>query len=101
MISSRELQTGVEPVTKAVRIASLDVLRGIAVLGILLMNIIGFGLLPQAYVNPLASGGADGLNGTIYSFMTVGFEGTMRGFFSLLFGASLVLERFDQCSEPH
>ena len=91
MISSRELQTGVEPVTKAARIASLDVLRGIAVLGILLMNIIGFGLLPQAYVNPLASGGADGLNGTIYSFMTVGFEGTMRGFFSLLFGASLVL----------
>lgn len=82
---------GVAPVTKAARIESLDVLRGIAVLGILMMNIAGFGLLPQAYGNPLADGGADGANLLAYNVMTVLFEGTMRGIFSLLFGASIVL----------
>lgn len=81
----------VVPVAKAARIQSLDVLRGVAILGILMMNITGFGLLPQAYVNPLAGGGTDGLNATVFAVMTVGFEGTMRGIFSLLFGASLVL----------
>ena len=53
-------ETAVAPVTKAARVASLDVLRGIAVLGILMMNITGFGLLPHAYGNPLVEGGADG-----------------------------------------
>ena len=84
-------EVAVAPVTKAARVASLDVLRGIAVLGILMMNITAFGLLPQAYGNPLVEGGADGPNHLAYVIINVGFEGTMRGIFSLLFGASLVL----------
>lgn len=89
---------GVAPVTKAARIESLDVLRGVAVLGILMMNITAFGLLFQAYDNPLVEGGSTGLNLTVYKIINVGFEGTMRGIFSLLFGASLVLltERMEQ-----
>ncbi len=82
---------GVTPVTKAARIAALDVLRGIAVLGILMMNITAFGLLKYAYGNPLADGGATGANMTAYVLIQVLFEGTMRGIFSLLFGASIVL----------
>lgn len=82
---------GVAPVTNAARIQSLDVLRGIAVLGILMMNITAFGLLQQAYDNPLVDGGADGPNLLAYKIINVGFEGTMRGIFSLLFGASIVL----------
>lgn len=79
------------PVKKTERIESLDILRGIAVLGILLMNIAGFALLPQAYGNPMADGGATGAD--LYAFLTTNllFEGTMRGIFSLLFGASIVL----------
>lgn len=83
--------TAVKPVSKEARVASLDVLRGIAVLGILMMNITGFGLLPHAYGNPLVEGGAEGLNHIAYVIINVGFEGTMRGIFSLLFGASIVL----------
>jgi uncharacterized protein len=79
------------PVAQTDRIDSLDILRGIAVLGILLMNIVGFALLPQAYGNPFADGGATGPNRDVFVAMTVGFEGTMRGIFSILFGASIVL----------
>ncbi len=81
----------VAPVTQAARIESLDVLRGVAVLGILAMNITGFGLIHQAYDNPMVDGGADGWNLIVYQIVNVGFEGTMRGIFSLLFGASVVL----------
>jgi uncharacterized protein len=86
------------PVTKAARVESLDILRGVAVFGILMMNITAFGLLGQAYDNPLVDGGAEGLNLTVYKIINVGFEGTMRGIFSLLFGAGIVLltERMEQ-----
>lgn len=88
----------VAPVAKGARVQSLDVLRGVALLGILMMNITGFGLLWQAYDNPLADGGATGLNLLAYKIINVGFEGTMRGIFSMLFGAGIVLltERMEQ-----
>ena len=81
----------VAPVSKAARVASLDVLRGISLLGILMMNITAFGLLFQAYDNPLADGGGTGIDLTVYKIINVGFEGTMRGIFSILFGAGVVL----------
>ncbi|QNE06414.1 DUF418 domain-containing protein [Croceicoccus marinus] len=79
------------PVDRTARIDSLDILRGIGVFGILLMNISAFGLVWQAYGNPLAAGGATGLNLRLFEIMNVGFEGTMRGIFSMLFGAGIVL----------
>ncbi|WP_341712540.1 DUF418 domain-containing protein [Erythrobacter sp.] len=79
------------PVAKGDRIDSLDILRGIAVFGILLMNISAFGLLWQAYGNPYAAGGPAGLDLKLFEIMNVGFEGTMRGIFSMLFGAGIVL----------
>ena len=90
--------TAVAPVTKAARVEALDVLRGVAVLGILAMNITAFGLLSQAYDNPLVDGGATGANLAAWKIINVGFEGTMRGIFSLLFGAGIVLltERMEQ-----
>ena len=79
------------PVAKSSRIDSLDILRGIAVFGILLMNISAFGMIWQAYGNPYAAGGTDPLNLRLFEIMNVGFEGTMRGLFSMLFGAGIVL----------
>ena len=38
------------------RIVSLDVLRGFAVLGILIMNIQTFSMIGAAYINPTAFG---------------------------------------------
>lgn len=88
---SAESAASAAPVAKAARIDSLDILRGVAVFGILMMNITAFGLLWQAYNNPTVDGGADGLNLAVYKIINVGFEGTMRGIFSLLFGAGIVL----------
>lgn len=72
------------------RINSVDVIRGIALLGILLMNITGFGL-SHAYFDPTISGGATGLNLKAWWTTNMFFEGTMRGMFSMLFGAGIVL----------
>ena len=45
------------------RLIALDLLRGVAVMGILLMNITGFALPMAAYTNPAAAGGTDPLGG--------------------------------------
>jgi len=78
------------PLVASERIDSLDVIRGIALLGILLMNINGMGL-PFAYSDPTIAGGADGLNLKVWIVNNMLFEGTMRGLFTLLFGAGVIL----------
>jgi uncharacterized protein len=72
------------------RINSIDIIRGVALLGILLMNITGFGLY-RAYDNPTNSGGATGLNLCVWWINSMFFEGTMRAMFSMLFGAGILL----------
>jgi uncharacterized protein len=78
------------PTASTERIAILDTTRGIAVLGILLMNITGFGL-PYAYEDPTNWGGSDGADLAAWQISSLFFEGTMRGLFTLLFGASVIL----------
>jgi len=72
------------------RIKALDIMRGIVVLGILLMNINGFALV-NAYNNPTVSGGATGKNLYTWIASNLFFEGTMRGLFSLLFGIGMFI----------
>jgi uncharacterized protein len=72
------------------RIEALDFVRGVALCGILLMNITGFGL-PDAYSNPANSGGATGADLWAWVVTQVFFEGTQRALFSMLFGASTIL----------
>lgn len=79
------------PTEPSERITSLDVLRGFALLGILLMNIVGFGLYHAAYDNPTSAGGATGANLWTWIVLHVVAEGKMRCLFSLVFGASVVL----------
>ena len=74
------------------RIETLDVLRGFALLGILLMNILGFGMVYHAYSNPgfdLTS--AWSLNKVVWLGMELTVEGAMRALFSILFGAGVLL----------
>ena len=78
------------PTAQSERIISLDVVRGIAVLGILLMNIIGFGLA-NAYDDPTVAGGALGWNYRMWAFGEIFIEGTMRGLFTMLFGLGFML----------
>lgn len=83
--------TAAAPAGLADRISALDVARGFALLGILIMNSSGMALYGSAYFNFAADGG-DGLaNLVAWGAMTVYFEGAMRGLFSLLFGAGIVL----------
>ena len=81
-----------QPTTEMSRIESLDVLRGFALLGILLLNIIGFGLLFASYSNPaLDLAGASTINWVTWSVVDIGAEGAMRTLFSMLFGAGVLL----------
>jgi len=81
-----------EPLKETARIESLDLLRGFALLGILLLNIIGFGLHSAAYSNP----GYDLIFGAVSDKVTwaaveIFAEGAMRCLFSILFGAGVLL----------
>ena len=73
------------------RIETLDLVRGVAVMGILAMNIVAFSMPFAAYLNPVAYGteGAADLASWLFSFIFI--DGKMRGLFSLLFGASMLL----------
>jgi uncharacterized protein len=73
------------------RIATLDIVRGVAVMGILAMNIVGFAMPPAAYLNPNAYGTESGWDLASWAFSFVFIDGKMRGLFSFLFGASLLL----------
>lgn len=74
------------------RIATLDIVRGVAVMGILAMNIVAFADVPAAYFNPLAQTVAVGTGDLVaYAGNFLLFDGKMRGLFSFLFGASLLL----------
>ena len=79
------------PVTRKVRIRSIDTLRGVALLGILLMNIIAFGLSYASYFNPIFDANLEGINLSTYIAMDIFVEGSMRGIFSMLFGAGFLL----------
>jgi uncharacterized protein len=80
------------PTTGAARIESLDVLRGVALLGILLLNILGFGLHSAGYFSPLIGmGDHPGLNLAVWGGVNLFFEGAMRALFSMLFGAGVVM----------
>ena len=69
----------------------LDALRGFAVMGILLMNIVGFSMPEMAYVSPAVYGGTDLPDIIVWAFSYIFVDGKMRGLFTILFGASMML----------
>ena len=73
------------------RIATLDIIRGIAVMGIFSVNITAFAMIEGAYFNPPAYGGADGANLALWAANLIVIDGKMRSLFSMLFGASMLL----------
>jgi uncharacterized protein len=84
------------------RVVTLDVLRGVAVMGILAINIVAFALPFDAYLNPRVFGLESDADLVSWAASFVLIEGKMRGLFSLLFGASmlLVIERAEAAGEP-
>jgi uncharacterized protein len=79
------------PIRQGDRVVSIDVLRGVAVLGILLMNIVAMGLPFAAYDDPTIIGNRSPIDFWVWAVNAVLAEGKMRAIFSMLFGASVVL----------
>ncbi|WP_294122939.1 DUF418 domain-containing protein [Sphingomonas sp.] len=81
--------------TSSDRIFSLDMIRGVAVMGIFSVNIIAFAMIDGAYFNPSAYGGWHGADLGLWATNMLLIDGKMRTLFSMLFGAStlLVIER--------
>jgi len=79
------------PVAATERIQSLDVLRGFAVLGILVMNIRTFAMPPATYFFPGAYGDLEGINYWVWYFSDLFFNLKFISIFSMLFGAGIIL----------
>ena len=69
------------------RLVTLDVIRGIAVMGIFSVNVIDFAMIMAGYLNPSAAGGATGANLGIWLTNHILIDEKMRTLFSILFGA--------------
>src|ERR1700759_1518662 len=79
------------PVADADRHIFIDAVRGFAVLGILLMNIVGMGMPAFAYIDPTYAGGSTGADLWTWAVNNVLTDAKMRKLFTMLFGASAVL----------
>ena len=79
------------PTAQTERVVILDSLRGFAILGILLMNIPGFGLPLNLIEDISIRQEFSGINFYVWAAVNGVFEGTLRSIFSMLFGAGMLL----------
>ncbi|MCW3089464.1 MAG: hypothetical protein JWP81_533 [Ferruginibacter sp.] len=83
--------SGAAPVAQEERIVIIDSLRGIALLGILMMNMPYFALPDPAADNLVLNNELGTVNEKTWYFINWFLEGSQRGIFSLLFGAGIIL----------
>jgi uncharacterized protein len=79
------------PAAPGERIASIDVLRGFALLGILIMNIQDYSMIGAAYFNPTAYGDLTGINLLVWKASHLLADQKFMTIFSMLFGAGIFL----------
>jgi len=84
-------KTLITPTSITERIVSLDVLRGVAVLGILIMNVQSFSMIGAAYINPTAYGDLTGINKWVWILSHLLANAKFMSIFSMLFGAGVIL----------
>lgn len=77
------------PVAESQRLKLIDALRGVALLGILLMNIPGFSM--AQYSSEAYRCDPTNVNFWVSAVISVFFEGKMRALFGMIFGAGVVL----------
>ena len=81
------------PVAPSQRIVAIDVLRGFALLGILIINIQSFSMPWAAYFNPTAYGDFEGANFLVWYVTNLLFEAKFMTIFSVLFGAGICVNQ--------
>jgi uncharacterized protein len=91
LISRPDAASGPHPVSQTERIVLLDVIRGVAICGILLMNIPYFGRSVSLDDPRILNELSQPLNLKTWFIINFLLEGSMRGLFSLLFGAGAIL----------
>ncbi len=84
-------RTHAAPLAAPDRIVSLDLIRGVAALGILVMNAVSFGLSDAAYVNLAQGGNATPLDWAFGLLARVFIDEKLMAMFSLLFGIGIVV----------
>ena len=85
------MKLSLKPTQVHERIQSLDIIRGIAILGILIMNIQSFSMPGSAYSNPMAFGDLSGINKWVWIISHVFADMKFMNIFSILFGAGIIL----------
>ncbi len=89
---SRSIPTvSTTPIEGKSRNTNLDLIRGVAVMGILVMNAVSFGLSEAAYDDIGADGMKTSLDWVVGVFGEVFVDQKFMGLFSALFGAGIVL----------
>ncbi|TDH20680.1 DUF418 domain-containing protein [Segetibacter sp. 3557_3] len=88
-----------KPVDSADRLQTVDMIRGVALLGILMMNIPGFGIHWSVY-DPILKGSPRNADYITLEVVETFFSGTMRGLFSMLFGAGMILFTLNKKEAP-
>lgn len=90
------------PVAQTARIQSIDIMRGVALLGILVMNVQAFVMPFAAYMNPNAYGSLEGRHYWVWYFSHLFFDMKFMSIFSMLFGAGVILltTRLEQTGRP-
>ena len=73
------------------RVTALDALRGVAVVGIAVMNVIAFSMPANAYLNPRVWGGTDALETALWAVSFVLVEDKFRALFAMMFGAGIAI----------
>lgn len=79
------------PVAKSERIAAIDVLRGFAVLGILMVNVQGFARISSAYSNPASGRVLEAADQWTWAAIYLFFDTKFISIFSLLFGVGIAI----------
>lgn len=79
------------PTAAGERIVAIDVLRGFALLGILLVNVGAFAMVGAAYLNPFADGRLQGAELWTWGAVHLFAEAKFLTLFSVLFGAGIAM----------
>ncbi|MBT4768610.1 MAG: DUF418 domain-containing protein [Phycisphaerae bacterium] len=81
----------IQPISLGERIDAIDVLRGVALLGILLLNVRTFALPSAAYSSPMVAGNDSAADSAVFMIVQLCADQKFMAIFSLLFGVGLVI----------